>query len=712
MGLVESLAALKRSSVPVAWALAALLGCGSLRDSVLGLSRTSTGTEARFRTELGYRGVPGIIDVPVADAISPGHVAMAANTKRDLEGQSGVGDVQRSMSIALGLFPFLSLSARGVLAEKLAGAPRRDVAPNLQLLLLDEGSLWPSVALGATDFAGGAAHYASQYAVASKTWFALARTSVGYRRGSSVQAGWLLGLELSPSPYFSLLAEHDGRDAGLGLRLFPMPAFLERYGFPRPSADVSWTEESGFAGQVGLSVGLGESKYVEQREARRGVRFVASSTASDPREACLRLWSRLVDQGFEGVRVQLVRTGTAALGVRVELEDRRYPRDPMHGLGIALAIAALELPDRVDAISLTLRRLSLDLMTIEVRRSAFLELLDEELPVELFAEGVDVYSGPGPTWPVELETERSAGPAFRVDVTVVPKVETLILAEESILETRLSIFPDARAQLWPGLTLAAQLELELTNTSWYFGPPVPPNLYRLMASQVIPVLFGREVSGHVAIMLGKYEREVFGAGAELTATILGGALLFRVAGARLGSELGSFEHWYAVAEARALVMPLDLALDLRAGRFIDDSPTVRDPSQPRRLDAGPWSTQEGVRLELYRMFGSTEVGLFGYAGLSKVAGLTVRIPLSLPEELRPFWIRPRLPELGRFAVQSTILETANVIRPGIGRALAIDAELPQSFFLRDRAHPAYVKAHLEALRDAARTWVAPEDIVE
>ncbi|MBI2374211.1 MAG: hypothetical protein HYV07_09440 [Deltaproteobacteria bacterium] len=48
--------------MPVTWALSALLGCGSLRDSVLGLSRTSTGTEARFRTELGYRGVPGIIE--------------------------------------------------------------------------------------------------------------------------------------------------------------------------------------------------------------------------------------------------------------------------------------------------------------------------------------------------------------------------------------------------------------------------------------------------------------------------------------------------------------------------------------------------------------------------------------------------------------------------------------------------------------------------
>ena len=236
------------------------------------------GTPEVLRTSLSASGLPGLIHVPTATTVPEGSLDVGYNITRDPKVFPGVNQ-QKNFTFAFGLLPRLTLGGRGTDARntdtgtQLAG----DISANAQLLLLEDKSWWPGVAVGLQDIAGGATFFRSGYVTLSKSLFGRLRGTVGFGTGPDVLKGPFAGVELALNRFVTLLGEYDADAFNAGVRLFPLPEKWETYGLPRPTVDVLWQEGGHVSWGISVRSTLGEAKYQAQREARADKRYSRQS---------------------------------------------------------------------------------------------------------------------------------------------------------------------------------------------------------------------------------------------------------------------------------------------------------------------------------------------------------------------------------------------------------------------------------------------------
>jgi hypothetical protein len=70
------------------------------------------------------------------------------------------------------------------------------------------------------------------------------------------------------------------------------------------------------------------------------------------------------------------------------------------------------------------------------------------------------------------------------------------------------------------------------------------------------------------------------------------------------------------------------------------------------------------------------VGIFlRHSDNGSLAGIRVGFPLTPAKELKPWYFRPRLPELLAYEQRSTVFTDKNVLRADIGRTLPMGHEI-------------------------------------
>src|SRR5438132_12573354 len=219
-------------------------------------------------SSLAFHGLPGIINVPTATVVPSGSVDLQYHNKRDPHIFPGV-ESEKTFNFAIGFLPWVTFGGRGTVADAIDRNLARDISANVELLLLQEGEWWPSVAVGLLDIGGGARFFESKYAVLSKSLWERVRLTAGYGRGPAQLDGPFGGIEVAPIPYVTLLAEYDTRDINAGVRLTPpMPSVLAAYGVPRPPLDLTWQNGKDFAWGVSLRHTFGEAKLQAPRTAQ------------------------------------------------------------------------------------------------------------------------------------------------------------------------------------------------------------------------------------------------------------------------------------------------------------------------------------------------------------------------------------------------------------------------------------------------------------
>jgi hypothetical protein len=87
------------------------------------------------------------------------------------------------------------------------------------------------------------------------------------------------------------------------------------------------------------------------------------------------------------------------------------------------------------------------------------------------------------------------------------------------------------------------------------------------------------------------------------------------------------------------------------------------------------------------------------------AGLNLEIPLTPAKELKPFWVRPRLPDVLAYSQSTTVFMERNFLRSNIGRSLSTGYAVETAYWDRARLYPAYVQRHVDSLKQAVRKWV-------
>lgn len=649
-----------------------------------------------LRTSLSVWGLPGIIHVPTAATVPAGSLDIGYNMARDPDVFPGV-DRQRNFTFALGFLPRVTIGGRGTVAtDNDTGVDlARDISANVQVLLLEDKSWWPAVAVGLQDLGGGAAFFRSRYVVLSKSLFGRLRGTVGFGSGPDVLKGAFAGGELALNRFITLLGEYDANVFNAGVRLFPLPEQFEAYGIPRPTVDVLWQDGRHVTWGINFRSVLGEAKFQAQREAladkryqRPGAMLWAERSLQD---VCEQLQAELIERGLENVQITIARL-EAGMTVVVEYENRRYNRSELDALGLVLGLAALRTPPVVTHIRVIVKEINLQVLEVATEVDAFLEFVNGQISAQGFAKQLhiaqEVHWPPAALTPEATTNVRNRS-WLKLDVFLRPGIETQILTEVGVADMRFTLFPDAFIQLTPGTVVNVRAAVPVTQTSGFPGELGDPDVDRVLLHQAVRLPLGtwsRWVAGLTQLSIGRFSLEEVGIADETALTLLDGVLFVKGTVAFLGPSYDDLGHTVALANGRVRYPPLDLTLSVTAGRFLD-----RD---------------QGVTADLSRFFGNTEIGVFfRHSDHGSLAGLRFAVPLTPAKELPPWRVRPRLPDVFTYEQSTTVLTKANIIRNDIGRPLRTGHEIDRIYWDRDRLYPMYIRQHLDALQQAVRRWI-------
>jgi hypothetical protein len=261
--------------------------------------------------------------------------------------------------------------------------------------------------------------------------------------------------------------------------------------------------------------------------------------------------------------------------------------------------------------------------------------------------------------------------------------------------------PDAFVQLTPGTVFNVRGNIPVTETEGFRGPLPEPRVDRILLHQAwrLPLSsWSESVAGLIQFSIGRFNVQQFsirrvnlsteevGIANETALTFLDGWLFFKTSLARLGSSFSDLDRWLALGDVRVRYPPLDLTLSVTGGIFRDED--------------------QGVAITLSRLFGNTRIGLFlRHTDSGSLGGLSLEVPLTPAKELKPFWFRPRLPDIFAYSQQTTVFTERNVLRVDIGRSLGTGHAVETVYWNRDRLYPVYIRQHADTLKQAVRKWV-------
>jgi len=231
--------------------------------------------------------------------------------------------------------------------------------------------------------------------------------------------------------------------------------------------------------------------------------------------------------------------------------------------------------------------------------------------------------------------------------------------------------------------------IPVTKTSGFPGDLGDPAVDRVLLHQAVRLPLGtwsRWATGLTQLSIGRFSQEEVGIADQTALTLLEGVLFVKGTLARVGSSYSNLDRSVVLANGRVRYPPWDLTLSVTAGRFLDQD--------------------RGVAADLSRFFGNTELGVFfRHTDNGSLAGLRFAVPLTPAQELPPWRFRPRLPDLFTYQQSTTVLTDVNIIRGDIGRDLSTGHDIERVYWNRDRLYPAYIRQHVDTLKQAVRKWI-------
>ena len=606
-------------------------------------------------------------------------------------------DDQQNFTFAIGLLPRLTIGGRGTVAENETGMDfARDISANLHLLLLEEGWWWPAVAVGWQDIGGGMQLFSSKYVTLSKSLFGRVRGTVGFGTGPDTLDGPFAGLELAVNRFITLMGEYDADDINAGLRLFPLPEKFIAYGIPRPTIDLVWQDGNDFAWGISLRSVIGESKFQAQREARTHKRYhrwtPPADTAVSLQTVSERLQTVLIDHGLENVRVTIVSLTQPDIAVVVEYENRRYNRDELHGLGLVMGLTATRTPSQITHMSIIVKEVNTPVLQFTAAIDDFLAFLNDQLSEHTFAQQAHItqhIQGPAELGNAVAATGTRNRSWLKVDAILRPGIQTTVLTERGVADIRFSLLPDAFVQLTPGTVINVRGNIPITQTPGFRGVLGDPSVDRALVHQALRLpleKWSRVTMGMTQFSLGRFTGEEIGLANETAVSFMDGLFFFKTTLALVGPSPDNIDRWVALANGRVRYPPWDLTLSVTGGFFRDN-------------DAG-------IAVDLSRFFGTTEIGLvLRHTDNGSIAGIRLGFPLTPAKELKPWYFRPRLPELFEYEQRTTVFTDRNFLFTNIGRSLPLGHEIERIYWNRDRLYPVYIRQHVDTLKQAVRVWV-------
>ena len=674
---------------------------------------------------LNFQGVTGLLNIPSAAVVEEGRVELLYSNLleedrrivTDWHYRDGV-----SLNAAIGLLDGVEVVLRDV---GTGFDDASDMSVNLKWQLPWIPDDWFDLALGMQDVGGAASQYKAPYVAATRQFRYLQFTG-GLSASDSPYGtldGAFYGVEVTPYPWLSLLAEHDAADAHYGLRLatpehwFSAPVQVSFTGLVSSSnraldSDRFWGVSLSFplginqprprphlpadsvqSEPVVIPVLPPVAPDVSPASAQPDVAEVvpkapgeAVATASPEPEASvvaaemlLPLRDRLVSHGFENVRV-----GAREREVVVVFENAIFNANSLDAVGLVAGEVVHRAPDGFQAYTVVMQRNGIGVLGIAGGIASYRAFLarGERLPVD-----VVVQQSPGARALAGVQWLATGGERTRFvpRVTLGPDSETVVGSEVGMFDYTLALNTELEFPLARGLSFYASHNTAVANSDdfddgWYADR-------------------ARETEWREA-----YLSQTFALSYNVTTMFQAGKTSYAIDEYRFGQN-ETVLHGEDGRYRLGLVM----------GRYVDED-TERDwsvmvgslryywagPDVSFRLDAGEFLNRDsGYKIESRHYFGDTQIALIYRDTGTQMVGMGVSIPLTPRKDMAPvggFQLKGR-PNLN-FEMNTVVGEDRNPITFGVAEVPMMRNGIAARYHNFDRLSPAHVYRNAGRLRDA------------
>jgi hypothetical protein len=626
---------------------------------------------------LSVSGLLGLYSVPTATVLPTGDVWLGVH---DADNYTPKPEVvaHDNYTVGIGLHPRLTVALRtydGKHAVPPAVNLDRGNSAGATLLVLGERAWLPSVALTRLDVAGASNTMTASAITATRSLAGRARLTAGYGRGTSALNGVFGGVELAPCHWLRVMAEHDAVQRTVGLRVSPFPSLMAQLGV-RLGVDVVDREIDGRAYGVSLGIPLGSGVPRSALDAPR----TTAPRVPPPDASVAGVRTALTEAGFENLRVW-----DSAGVLHVQVEQRRFNRDELDGVGAALGVIGAHAPSTASAVVLTMRRVDLPVLTLRTGLDAWRQYLVDASSADAFLAQLDVVLPAGDPVGLAAPTARSR---FKLDVMPVPFLEAQLFGELGVAEERWSVLPTATVQLGRGLAVSGRATVVLHTDDRFITGLGERDYDQWLVHQAVPVpraLLPAGAAGIAQVSVGRFGADRIGS--KLDADVQLGDGRWSV-----GGEVSAFGKSFD-APRRSTV--------LATARWMD-----RQAQWSVRTHAGQYMRGElGAGLEVARRFARTEFtfGVHRTGAATTQVSLALGLPVAPRREWAPRAVRLRSPDFFEHRRVETI-SLPNGVLLNEGAPLASSFEVRRVYGGRDWLRPAVVRARVGVLREAALRW--------
>ncbi|BCS55025.1 YjbH domain-containing protein [Geobacter sp. SVR] len=411
------------------------------------------------------------------------------------------------------------------------------------------------------------------------------------------------------------------------------------------------------------------------------------------------LRDRLVQEGFINVRVGT----TSSSALVIEYENARFNHNELDGVGMVAGIASQMAPEGTESLRMVLKRHDIPMvrLTMPLRTvQGFLEgsvtrgELNDALAVsfDTATDDADFLSG-------------TANKGFlKSSLMIYPGLTTFIGTEFGVFDYVLSIKPDLLVNAWKGAVINARWDIpiawsdNLNDGGVYSSSRNPARMERLMLFQAFKPFPDLMVN----LGAGLIQPHIYGTLNEAMWSPGNGTHRFRVLQAYGENDRTHQDVTSYLGSYRYYLSPLDLYLEGTGGRF--------------------WAQDTGFSVEMKRFFGDSAVSVYykNTAGTDdkrwQAAGIQFSFPLTFGRDMKHYYsMQVRGTDEWSYA-QETTLKNHNVNDPRgslnylAPYPLAINPQpvtaLYRAYYNRDRLSEAYIRGHLDRLRES---WLRYKD---
>jgi hypothetical protein len=653
-----------------------------------------------FDNHLSFQGYTGVINTPNTEIIKEGRATLHFNNQFDnhLKYYDSTQKHSSTEDYILGIGFLPSFEFTGRLVE--SKGTLRDLSANIKYKIPYAHEYLPNIAIGFQDVGGAWNLYDNKYLVMDKKIdnFCL---SMGYgksndKRGKRMD-GLFGGLEVDATDWLSFMGEHDGEESHIGVRLTIPSSWSSNFNIDTIIAQNLTDSDTSFAINLSipllnkkrdLSFNLENSLELDSLNSNPQTvkqfisKFTKTQTKKESIDISYKLQKRLVDFGFEDVRV-----GQYNETIYVECENSIFDQNDLDALGYIIG-TIVNTNSNYNYYSVTLLKNNIQTLSIGGRISHYKEYLSHPTITNrnkvkeslIIAREFD-------TNKVEFLTQKANSSFFKPRVELSMGVITTVGTEVGVFDYLASLRTNMYTTIYDGLMVSALYESPFIHSSNFDKNRVYGITYRdRLEDRLISANLHQTVHYSTllnTISIGQFYTDYIGVINQTNIASDSGNHTLNLKIGILEEKNSNESREVYLGKYRYFYEPLDLFSEITYGQY--------------------WNQDRGVTLQLKRFFGESAIALYYKNVGTQYLGIQFSIPFTLQKI-------PKASSFGQirgkkdftYSLRTTIKEDdgTNRLKPSGGVIPEVDFEIENYYLNRDRVNKEYIKENIERMRDS------------